>query len=69
MSILAMNMSSYEVEQDDEANSAYGDEVMCAGWIPTLAPCEACPEHVEMPASLATVDTEAFLRKMYACQR
>jgi hypothetical protein len=69
MSILTMNMSGYEIEHDDGENSAYGDEVMCAGWIPTLAPCESRPEHVEMPASLATVDAEIFLRKMYACQR
>lgn len=69
MGVLAMNMSGYEVERDDVAESRYGDEVLCAGWVPELALHQPRAEHAAMPAELATVDIEAFLRKMYACQR
>ena len=71
MGVLTMNMSGYEVEHGDVATSEYDDEVMCAGWIPTLALRESHPQHqqVEMPDSLAMVDAETFLRRMYSCQR
>lgn len=69
MGVLTMNMSGYEVEREDVAESRYGNEVLCAGWVPTLALREAEPERATMPAELATVDAEVFLRKMYAYQR
>lgn len=69
MGVLTMNMSGYEIERGETAESDYGDEVLCAGWVPTLALREASPEPRVMPAELATMDVETFLRKMYAWQR
>jgi hypothetical protein len=69
MGVLTMNMSGYEIERDDAEASRYDEEVLCAGWVPTLALREVLPERAMMPAELATVDVEAFLRKMYRCQR
>ena len=69
---VVMNMSSYEIEREAEE---YGEEVLSSGWNPVVA--MTCLQHLPagterpmaMPPSLAAVDTEAFLRKMYACQR
>ncbi len=69
MGVLTMNMSGYEIERDEAAESAYGEDVLCAGWVPALALRESQQEHVAMPAELGTADVEAFLRKMYAWQR
>jgi len=69
MSILTMDMSSYEVERNDVAASGYSEEVLCAGWIPNLATHQQLPQKAVLPASLAAVDVEAFLRKMYSSQR
>ncbi len=68
MGVLTMNMSGYEIERDEAAES-YGEEVLCAGWVPALALRESRQEHVTMPAELGTADVEAFLRKMYVWQR
>ncbi|BBI99553.1 hypothetical protein FGKAn22_12460 [Ferrigenium kumadai] len=69
MGVLTMHMSGYEVERGDVAESRYDDEVLCAGWVPTLSMHQAHPEQTSMPRELATTDIEAFLRKMYAFQR
>jgi hypothetical protein len=69
MGTFSMNMSSYEIERGENMASGYGDEVLCAGWIPVLGLREAHSEHVEIPPALARMDVDAFLRKMYACQR
>lgn len=68
MGTYCMDMSSYEVERN-EAASDYGDEVLCAGWIPSLACQQSHIEEKTLPADLARADIDAFLRKMYACQR
>ena len=77
MSILTMDMSSYEVERGKATE--YGDEVLDAGWVPALvlaaqwvpmlALQEVHSEHLDVPASMANVDVDAFLCKMYASQR
>ena len=73
MSVM-MNMSNYEIERDSTENE-YDEEVMCAGWNPVVAlACQQqqlAPDNKQtaMPADLAMVDTELFLKKMYACQR
>lgn len=73
MSIINMNMSSYEVQQVDSRAVDYGDEVLCAGWVPSLALHQSLPQDWEnksaMPANLANVDADLFLRRMYAHQR
>lgn len=66
MGTVSMDMSSYEIERGE--TPGYGDEVLCAGWVPALALHQPREEHPSMPADLAAVDVEAFLRKMYACQ-
>ncbi|MBI5659628.1 MAG: hypothetical protein HZC43_08785 [Nitrosomonadales bacterium] len=71
---IVMNMSSYEIEQNP-VEEEYGDEVMFAGWNPAVAllhqqaVAESADRQAAMPADLATVDAESFLRKMYAYQR
>jgi hypothetical protein len=67
MATITMNMGSYEVERDTAPE--YGEEVLCAGWVPTLALREQEAEHVEMPCALTNVDVDAFLRTMYTQQR
>jgi len=69
MRTFSMNMSSYEIECGNAMASGYGDEVLCAGWIPSLARHQPHPERTALPADLAAVDVDTFLRKMYACQR
>ena len=66
MGTTSMDMSSYEIER---GVSGYGDEVLCAGWIPGLACHQSHIEEASLPAGLASVDVNAFLRKMYRCQR
>ncbi len=67
---IVMNMSSYAVEEE----AGYDDEVMCAGWNPQLELATQqhlvtlMDKHAALPASLATVDAETFLQKMYAYQ-
>jgi hypothetical protein len=71
---IVMNMSSYEIERDPK-ESEYGEEVAYSGWNPAVAlmhrqvAAESATRQAAMPASLAMVDAEAFLQKMYACQR
>jgi hypothetical protein len=62
-----MDMSSYEIEREEPP--PYGDEVLCAGWVPALALHQPHAEKTALPADLAAMDVEAFLQKMYACQR
>jgi hypothetical protein len=69
MGTFSMDMGSYEVERNNAAVSCYDDEVLCAGWIPSLACYQPHTEKSALPADLARVDVDAFLRKMYACQR
>jgi hypothetical protein len=62
-------MSGYEIGRDDAAESRYGDEVLCAGWVPALSMHQSRPEQTSMPVELAAVNIETFLRKMYTYQR
>jgi hypothetical protein len=68
-----MDMSSYEIEHEEAMTPDYNDEVLCAGWIPSLALQQAqlhgCESRPAMPVDLVAVDTDLFLRRMYACQR
>lgn len=69
MGTYSMDMSSYETERGEAISSGYGDEVLCAGWIPSLACHQPHTEKTALPADMARADVDAFLRKMYACQR
>jgi len=69
-----MNMSSYEIERS-LTEPEYGDEVMCAGWIPDVAlmcqlqPFESTNTLTTIPFHLATVNADLFMQRMYAYQR
>ena len=73
MSIVTMNMSDYQAERDNSMETEYGDEVLCAGWNPSLA----LQQHIQternrpaaMPLDLVEADIGLFLKKMYAFQR
>jgi hypothetical protein len=67
MCIVTMNMSSGEVEYADSIT--YSDEVLCAGWNPALEIRPYTESHNTMPPDMLSLDTDAFLTKMYANQR
>ena len=84
MSIVTMSMSDYEIERDDSmvarvcpadkahsSGTPYGDEVLYAGWNPSLALQlqTETKQAAAMPRELATTDVASFLDKMYAYQR
>jgi hypothetical protein len=69
-----MEKSAYEIERVAIASEEYGDEVLCAGWNPQLVlaseqPVATGQKHNKFPADLANADVEAFLQRMYQCQR
>jgi hypothetical protein len=72
---IAMNMNNYKIENNDLLQTLYGDEVLCSGWIPEigLLPQQSALSEIgksrPMPADLALVDTEVFLKKMYTYQK
>lgn len=73
MSILTMNMSGYEIRREDASTTDYSDEVLNAGWVPSLEQQEVLAQQWEnrpsMHANLAKMDINVFLRKMYTNQR
>jgi len=72
MSIVTMSMCDGNIETDN--SMLYGDEEMCSGWNPALA-LQLYQTHSEatrappITANMATLEVEAFLNRMYACQR
>jgi hypothetical protein len=71
---IEMNMISYEIERS-LMEAEYGDEVMCAGWIPAVAqmcqlqPFESTNKLSSIPTALAAVNAVLFMQRMYAYQR
>lgn len=70
---IVMKMSGYEIERVVEAVEEYGDEVMCAEWIPALEQVSdrhamEVDKHVALTPELANLDVEAFLEKIYRNQ-
>lgn len=69
-----MNMSSDEIEHS-LMETEYGEEVMCAGWIPAVAqmcqlqPFDSTNKLTTIPTDLATVNADLFMQRMYAYQR
>ena len=69
---IPMEVKEYEATSDRMMDQ-YGEEIMCAGWNPTVA-LVSHPQLLEpvrddaMPADLVAVDVELFLRRMYAYQ-
>lgn len=67
MGTIVMNMCGGEVEHMVPATAEYADEIQNAGWNPVVALQHALPYETRaaMPAELAAVDAELFLKKMY----
>lgn len=70
---IVMNTSGYEIEREEVAAEEYGDEVMYAEMIPQLvwvgdSHTIEVGKCTELPAKLADVDVDAFLKKMYEYQ-
>ena len=70
---IMMNMSGYEIEREEVAVEEYGDEVMYAELVPQLvlvndSHVNEVGKRTELPAELANVDVDAFLKKMYEYQ-
>ncbi|HUW00393.1 MAG TPA: hypothetical protein VMV88_09580 [Gallionella sp.] len=71
---IVMNIGSQEIVRS-LMETEYGDEVMCAGWIPAVAQmCQQQPfvstnKPTTFPPDLATVNADLFMRRMYAYQR
>jgi hypothetical protein len=71
---IVMNMSGYEIEREEEAVEEYGDDVMCAEWIPALQQVSdrhaaEVDKHVAFTPELANLDVDAFLQNIYRNQR
>lgn len=69
MSIVTMNMSSYEIERDEDSSCAE-ELVLSSGWMPALAlqPVAEIRRN-PLPPGMAGMDVEALLDRMYAWQR
>ena len=71
---IVMDMSSYEIECSS-MKAEYGEEIMCAGWNPSIALVSqqqlaaTANRPAPMSADLATADANSFLQKMYEYQR
>jgi hypothetical protein len=71
---IVMDMSSYEIQRG-LMETEYGDEVMCAGWIPAAAlMCQLQPfvstnKLTTVQIELATVNADLFMQRIYAHQR
>lgn len=70
MSTIVMDMNGSDIEHAAPMVEEYGDEVMCAGWNPQLtqvseAPVAQVNQHVNLHADVASIDVDAFLKKMY----
>ena len=67
MATVTMNMNDYAVVHEE----TYGEEIMNSGWNPAvaLAMRERLPDRPDkraaMPADLAAMDLEQFVRRMY----
>lgn len=71
MSVFTMDMSSYEVQQNDSTATEHDDEVLDSGWIPTLAlqQSPSLENTMAIPEDMVTMSADIFLRKMYSYQR
>lgn len=71
---IEMNMD-YEKIEEYSMDAEYGDEILSAGWNPSVdLVCQEQRysernEQVSMPADLTTEIIDLFLRKMYSIQR
>jgi len=63
---ITMDMSSYEIEQEENEFEGYGEEIMNAGWNPAIDLVCGLQE-IQAPADPApSVIAEIVYRKMYS---
>jgi len=69
MGTMIMSMCGSRIEHDVSTAAEYDDEIQNAGWNPLVSLEHVVPyeNHATMPAELATIDAEQFLKKMYGC--
>lgn len=69
MGTMIMSMCGSKIEHEVLTASEYDEEVQNAGWNPLVSLEHVVPyeQHAAMPAELASVDVELFLKKMYGC--
>ena len=73
MNTIVMNIDGCNIEHEAPVDEEYGEEVMCAGWNPQLtlaaeSPVAQIKRHVNLPADMAYMDVDTFLKKMYEYQ-
>ena len=73
MTTMMGNVNGCDIEHEAIVDEGYSEEVMCAGWNPQLAlvaenPVVQINRHVGVPAELAYVDIDTFLKRMYEYQ-
>jgi hypothetical protein len=73
MATLAKNMDADDIGPEALVDETYSDEVMCAEWNPQLALMNESlfartGKHAALPAALAAVDVDAFLKRIYEYQ-
>lgn len=73
MNTVIINKNECDIEHEAPVVEEYGDEVLSAGWNPQLVLASESPvaplnSHVALPAELANVDVDTFLKKMYEYQ-
>jgi hypothetical protein len=73
MSSVTMDMSGYKTERSCTPDEHYDDEVLYAGWNPSLALQQYAQTERNrlgaMPIEFAAVSVDLFMKKMYAYQR
>lgn len=69
MGTIVMSICSGSIEHASSPVADYDDEVLSAGWNPVVSLEHAVPAEKPpvVPAELAVVDVELFLKKMYGC--
>jgi len=68
---ITMDMSSYDIEQDENTFEEYGEEIMNTGWNPAVEMVCGLQEvqEIEAPVDVTTsVVAEIVLRKLYSYQ-
>ena len=64
MSIVIMDMSSFEIERNDSAS----EKIVYQDWTPTVALQYYTASQNRLPADMLETDTVSFLQKMYTYQ-
>ena len=61
-------MEADRIERSEEAEDAYGEEVLNASWLPEMPPATRPESGVTEPSPMATADLQDFLAAVYRYQ-